>query len=279
MKRMVVGTDGSPGSTVALRWAAELAARHGAEILVMTGFNPANAHLIDDSVEDLLSEQRPTIESWGEAARLAGVPVRSVIETADPRTGILAVAEREGADLIVVGREGTSAGPGFLHMGNVGEWLAHHSPLPIAVVGGTVNNATQSVLVGVDGSKGSRVALEWVRDLAAVTAVRIVVASVEQSRLDWVRSRAREYSIRSHEDTIRHDYADTLTQAGVVFDVVALRGPNIADRLLDTASAEQTDVIVVGARGLGGFTGLRLGGVAIKMLHRSDRPIVLIPDL
>ena len=38
MKRVLVGADGSPGAANALRWALQLASRHGAEVIVMTGF-------------------------------------------------------------------------------------------------------------------------------------------------------------------------------------------------------------------------------------------------
>ena len=39
--RIVVGADGSAGSANAMRWAARIAARHEAEVVVMTGFVPA----------------------------------------------------------------------------------------------------------------------------------------------------------------------------------------------------------------------------------------------
>lgn len=244
----------------------------------MTGFNPPNSDLVSHPVETLLAEQRSRIESWSEAARLGEVQVRSVVEKNDPRPGILAVAEREGADLIVVGRVGQSAGPGLLRLGSVAEWLAHHSHLPIAIVGGAVNTAIGSVLVGVDGSKGSRAALRWVRDLAAVSDIRIVAASVHQPYLEWTPTDSPKNWRRALEQTIRDDYAVDLTSAGVDFAALALRGSNVSATLLQAAKDERTDVIVVGTRGLGGFSGLRIGGVTLKTLHRSDRPLVLIPE-
>ncbi len=278
MKRIVVGADGSPSSNEAMRWAAHLASRHGAEIVVMTGFDPPNADLVAHSVEDLLSAQRSTIESWSEAARLGDVRVRSVIEPGDPRSGILTVAEREDADLIVVGRVGQSRGPGLFHLGSLAEWLAHHALRPIAVVGDTVEVPMERVLVGVDGSSGSRMALRWVRDLAAVSDLRIVLASVDQPYLEWTRSDSPRNWRRSLEQTIRDDFAEELTSAGVSFDVLALRGSNAADALLRAAKAERADLLVVGARGLGGLSALRIGGVALKTLHRTDRPVVVIPE-
>ncbi len=261
-----------------MRWAADIAARHGAEIVVMTGFKPTEAELPPERVEVLLEERRGLIESWSEAARLGDVPVTAVVEEGDPRLGILSVARREAADLVVVGRIGGSAGPGLLHVGSMAEWLAHHTDRPIAVVGGAVNLETRSLLVGVDGSPGSRAALRWASGLSAVSDVRIVVAAVEQPYREWTPSDSPKNWRRELEHRIRTKFAADLTSAGIEFQALALRGSNAADALLQAAKDERTDVVVVGARGLGGFSDLRIGGVALKTLHRADRPVVIVPD-
>ncbi len=277
MKKIVVGADGSGGSANAMRWAAHLAALHQAEIVVMTGFVPTESELPPQRVEALSTEQQQQLETWIGAAELGDVRVRTVVERGDPRQGIRRVADREQADLVVVGRIGRSAGPGLLHFGSVAEWLAHNSPVPVAVVGGAVSLPVRSVLVGADGSSGSRAALRWVRELAAVADVRIVVASVDQLYFEGTQPTIPENWRQAFEEQIREDLASDLTTSGVAFEAIALQGANAADALLQTAKDERTDVVVVGARGLGGFTGLRIGGVALKTVHRSDRPVVLIP--
>jgi nucleotide-binding universal stress UspA family protein len=277
MERIVVGTDGSAGAANALRWAARLASRHHAEVIVMTGFVPAQSELPPGRLDSLLDEQQARLESWSEAARLGDLAVRTVVEQGDPRPGILAVAERERADLVVVGRVGTSAGPGLLRIGSMAEWLAHHAELPIAVVGGAVNLTTRSVLVGVDGSVGSRAAVEWVRTMRADADLRVVAASVHQPTVEWTPADSPDNWRRALEQSIRDDYASALVAAGVDLDVSALGGSNVADALLQAAADERVDLVVVGTRGLGGFSGLRIGGVALKTLHRADRPVVLVP--
>jgi nucleotide-binding universal stress UspA family protein len=277
MKRIVVGADGSAGSAEAMRWAANLALRQGAEIVVMTGWEPAESELPPGRVETLLAEQEQQLEEWSAPARLDDVPVRTVVERGDPRPGILEVAEREGADLVVVGRVGQSAGPGLLNIGSMAEWLAHHADRPMAVVGGAVNVTTRSVLIGVDGSEGSRAAVAWVRDLDGSSDLRVVAASMEQHYVEWTPASSSENWRRDLERRIRDDYAADLVAAGIDFEALALQGVNAAESLLKAAQDEHTDVIVVGARGLGGFLGLRIGGVALKVLHEADRPVVLIP--
>lgn len=277
MKRIVVGADGSAGAANAMRWAARLAARHGAELVVMTGFTPTDSELPPRRVETFLAEQEAQLEDWSEPARLGEVPVRTVVERGDARLGILAVAEREDADLVVVGRAGSSAGPGLLHIGSMVEWLAHHADVPLAVIGGAVNLTTRSVLIGVDGSEDSRAAARWVLQMKGDADMRVVAASVEQPYVEWSPADSPENWRRDLERQIREDYSRELADAGVNIHALALRGSNAADALLQAAKDERTDVVVVGTRGLGGFTGLRVGGVALKILHRADRPVVLVP--
>jgi nucleotide-binding universal stress UspA family protein len=47
--------------------------------------------------------------------------------------------------------------------------------------------------------------------------------------------------------------------------------------LTDTAIREQAGLLVVGSRGLGGITGLRLGATALKVLHHGQLPVVMVP--
>jgi nucleotide-binding universal stress UspA family protein len=47
--------------------------------------------------------------------------------------------------------------------------------------------------------------------------------------------------------------------------------------LVELAHDETTDLVVLGARGRGGFAELLLGSTALKVLHRSDVPVVLVP--
>lgn len=277
MKTIVVGADGSAGAANAMRWASRLASTTGAELVVMTGFAPRDSEFPPSRIETLLAERQAELETWSQAAQLGSVPLRTVVERGDPRIGILAVAEREGADLIVVGRAGTSAGPGLFHIGSMAEYLAHHSNRPLAVIGGAVNLTVRSVLVGVDGSEPSHAALRWVRELAAVSEKRIVAAAVEEPYLEWTPETSPENWRRGTEQRIRNELAVELAEAGLGFTALALRGLNVADALLLAAKDERADIVVVGLRGLGGFSGLRVGGVALKILHRSDRPVVLIP--
>lgn len=277
MERIVVGTDGSPGGADAMRWAATLARSQGAELVAMTSCAPAEAELPPARATELLDEQRARLQEWIDAAHLGDVAVRAVVEPGDHRPGILRLALREEADLVVVGRVGSSAGPGLLHLGSMAEWLAHRADCPVAVIGGAIELAPTRVVVGVDGSAGSQAAVDWVRRLGRPTTLHVVALSVHEPLVEWTPANSPENWRRGLEQRIVEDMAAPLFDAGMDVEARACAGPNAADALLQEADDERADLVVVGTRGLGGFSGLRVGGVALKVLHRADRPVVLVP--
>ncbi len=277
MKHVLVGTDRSEGAANATRWAARLASRQGAEVIVVTGFQPIDSEMRPGRLETLLAREEQELAAWIEALQLGDVPVRAVVEHGDPRPGILAVAERVHADLIVIGRVGRSAGPGLLHVGSMAEWLAHHVDRPVAIVGDVARPAIRNVLVGVDGSDGSSAAVAWVRELGMNSRLRVLAASVEQPLAEWTPDDHPNSWRSGLERRIRDEYAVDLVGPSLDVEVVALRGLNVADALLHAAKQQRSDFVVVGARGLGGVTGLRVGGVALRTLHQADRPVVLVP--
>ena len=47
--------------------------------------------------------------------------------------------------------------------------------------------------------------------------------------------------------------------------------------MTDVAISEAAGLIIVGARGTGGITGLRLGSTALKVLHQAQVPVLMVP--
>ncbi len=113
-QRILVATDGSEASLKAARLAVALAARHGSELLV--------AHIVDDEVvkefcrvlgKDEKAARQTFVDNGhkyiGEIERLAeqsSVAVRGLVEHGAPHEAILKLAEKEKADLVVMGKIG-----------------------------------------------------------------------------------------------------------------------------------------------------------------------------
>jgi nucleotide-binding universal stress UspA family protein len=108
---VVLGSDGSEGAKVAVPVASELAERYGARVVIVHvveripakgGVHPVRAD--EEQVREDLDEQARQLVSQGIEAKLDVVE----IVLGGPAHAIEDVAEREGAELIVVGRRGHS---------------------------------------------------------------------------------------------------------------------------------------------------------------------------
>ncbi|MEV0702795.1 universal stress protein [Saccharopolyspora sp. NPDC050389] len=139
------------------------------------------------------------------------------------------------------------------------------------------------VVVGVDGSPGSRAALRWavryaeqcggeITALMAWSAPVFVEAMPMPPIVSDDESRARaEWELRKAVDETT---ALLATSARVRREVV--RG-HAARALLDRARG--ADLLVVGSRGHGGFGGVLLGSVSMHCVSHAHCPVVVVhPD-
>ena len=131
--RIVVGVDGSDGSTRALEWARTMATITGAEVLAVHAFEyvPMRGSVTNEVVAD---QARDNLDGhWTEVLREEDVPYRTIVEDEDPRKLLVRVARDERADVIVIGSRGHSQIAELL-LGSVAEFLTHHAPIPVVVI-------------------------------------------------------------------------------------------------------------------------------------------------
>lgn len=139
-----------------------------------------------------------------------------------------------------------------------------------------------TIVVGVDGSGGSRAALAWAfaeakRRGATVKAVAAwqypYVALAPTPLGGGVVAPAAEMQSASAE-ALETVLADVGVPDGVTVERVIVEG-SASHVLLD--AAEGADLLVVGARGHGGFAGLLLGSVATQCVNHAKVPTVVVP--
>lgn len=132
------------------------------------------------------------------------------------------------------------------------------------------------IVAGVDGSAPSRLALEWAvtearlrhGQVRAVTAWEVPPVTVGMEGLirdpDVVPQAAR----RLQNEALKRVDSEGVTVTG---DVVQGNASTVLLR-----AAENADLVVVGSRGFGGFTGLLLGSVSKQVLHHSPCPVLVV---
>jgi nucleotide-binding universal stress UspA family protein len=119
----MVATDRSETAERAVRFAAEMASRYEAELLVLrvlVGADGSRAEAMRDLDEYV--------------ARLDGERKRSAVVSADdPADAIVGAARRERADVLVVGSVGMSGRREFL-LRNVPNRVSHNAPCTVVIV-------------------------------------------------------------------------------------------------------------------------------------------------
>lgn len=141
----------------------------------------------------------------------------------------------------------------------------------------------ERIVVGIDGSPASGVALRW-----AIDEARSHGAALEAVYAWHDVYIGGEYPMASTLmlPTLYQDAAekllDTLVEAedqtGLVSPITRLLVRDSAAHAILEA-AKGADLIVVGSRGRGGFSGLLLGSVSQQVVHHATCPVVVIPVL
>src|SRR5664279_3624769 len=176
---MVVGVDGSEYSRRALEWASDEAKRRGAILhIVCAGYGTWQT---TPSWYDATSDEQPAQAIVDDAVALVATRHPSVITRGESRVWPAAVALFESSrsnDLLVVGARGEGGFVGLL-VGSVSDECIRYADCPVVVVHaepeGTPTPAPDDrIVVGIDGSPGSRQALRW-----ALWEARSMSASVE----------------------------------------------------------------------------------------------------
>lgn len=130
----------------------------------------------------------------------------------------------------------------------------------------------KTIAVGVDDSDGGRAALAWAvaearqwgANLEVVLAWSILVQPTSEFEPDFDQARAHDVV---NELLEAHDLEGLEIKRTVVND--------LAPRALLDAS-HRSDLVVVGARGLGGFAGLMLGSVSQQVVTHAACPVVVV---
>ena len=139
IRRIAIGVDGSKSSAAALKWAIRLAKGMGSQVIAVYALDipvyllePYDIPIQFD--EDWRAAMKSDFEDrWCKPLKVAGVRYRAVMEDGRAATVIASAAERENADVIVVGRRGRG-GVAELLLGSTSHELVLHSTRPVLVV-------------------------------------------------------------------------------------------------------------------------------------------------
>ncbi|TYL36502.1 universal stress protein [Natronococcus pandeyae] len=184
----------------------------------------------------------------------------TVTERGPPAREIVAYADRNDVDHVVLGSRGRSR-IDTIFVGSVAETVTQRAPTPVTVVRnvGDDDAPPERILVGVDGSEQSYDALALVLSefpTGDVTALHVSETSERDADaiLDEARRRADERGATIRTEVERGDPSRTIAEY---------------------VAEHEFDHLVVGRAGRSGWPRILLGSVAESVVHRAPVPVTV----
>ncbi len=292
---IVAGIDGSQASLVAAEWAAMDAKRRGASLRLVHAVVPApnDGYLVPLLVAPQATEQQRStadamlrINSDLLAEKFPGLPIETAQHDGAP-VKVLLDQSRSGITATVVGADGAGRMAGAFFGSVAGRLAAHgHGCIVIARPEPIAPAARPGVIaVGVDGSAHSQAAIGFAYEEAALRGATLLAIhtwndkplhhalgsyplDINSTSIDDQEHRLLETELAGWEQK----YPDVPVRMRV------LRG-RAAPSLLRYSSptgSQPTQLIVVGSRGRGGFTGLLLGSTSQAVMTHAGCSVAIV---
>jgi len=261
---IVAGTDGSPRAELAVEKAGELAQALGAPVHVVC--------VLDASVGKRLTAQQIVAEA-GDGLRVRGLAVQTEVPEGAPAPALVAVADRQRAQMIVVGNKGMTGLRRLL--GSVPSRVSHQAHCNVLIVPTNSPSlaafAGRSIVVGTDGSsRAMRAVKEAIRLSRALDGELRIVSSSES--LDAANSALAAAAAEAADQGV-----NAITQAS--HEVQHPRGPappDPADALLDLAKKNDAAIIVVGSKGMRADERELFGNIPDKLSHKAACGVLIV---
>jgi nucleotide-binding universal stress UspA family protein len=298
-RSILLPLDGSSFSEEAVPLARLLAATFGAEIHLVHVIRDAPDMDFKTPQEDL--DWRATVRDAASdameeiASGLAseGVRARVHVREGPAVDSLLEQARESRVDLVVLTTHGRG---GFARwwLGSTADGVLRSGGPPVLLVrpwDETLERAPETprfrtVLVPLDGSPESEVALEHAASLASRFESRLVLVQVVPSALEvgtpfgmpWIRVEGDGH--RELVDAAR-DYLEGVAErlrarGGTAPEVRVAEASSPAEGILEAARSSEADLLVLATRGRGGIGRVVLGSVADKVIRGTALPVLAV---
>ena len=161
--------------------------------------------------------------------------------------------------------------------------MTTHAQCPVVVIPPDIRSHAHegpTVIVGVDGSKASAKAIDFAFDQAEALHAQVVAVHAWTSPFLTYADGASMLQFDMHKVEGEAKLLVAESVAGAAADhpdvhwTTELVSGSAAQALARRSAS--ADLVVVGSRGRGGFTGLLLGSVSQSVLHHAQCPIAVV---
>ncbi len=267
MKRILVATDLSSRSELAVMRAAALAKARNAELTVLNVLD-------DDQPPVLIAPQRLAIanllEVNGQALKeRLGVESKAIVRVGDPVVVINAVAEEIGADLLVMGAHRHTP-LRDLFIGTTLERVVRNAKIPVLRAAGAPEEEYRRVLLALDFSPTSTRAVQMAGQLGFLDAASLTALHAFEPfakgmmRYSGIKEDRVEHYVDQEELKANVELRDYVAGLGLGREDIQLRvGEGLPINVIMTEVRRQApQLTVLGTQGLTGFRRALIGSVA-----------------
>jgi nucleotide-binding universal stress UspA family protein len=150
-------------------------------------------------------------------------------------------------------------------------------PAKAGQAGSEEERLMERILVGVDGSPHSLHALRWAAGLAEHAGLELVAGRVyAPTETQLAEALGEGPGLREEHLAELRQWCESLAGGCPTRDCVLLDG-DPPEALIDGAKQRGADMLVVGARGAGGFAHLLIGSVAHQLTRHTTLPLAVVP--
>lgn len=271
---IIVGIDGSRTCREAAAWALKEARHHGVGVRLVSVVRPAEPGA--EPTAEARAKAQESLDAVSAQLRelLPDSAFDAVLEAGDPAEVLAGMSERAG--LVVIGQHGSDQATGG-RIGTISSGLPGHALCPALVYRETQASEFDSadahvtggggVVVGQDTSDYAGVAALDAAGYAARTGVELTIVVVTTPLADDARARAQtEFDMAWLRSQVPGLRVRTEFVEGDPVDVL-------------TERSADADLLVMGKRGLGRFTSMRvqLGRTSSEVLNAARCSLLLVP--
>lgn len=290
--RVLLATDGSKDAMAATAFLRALPLPPSSTLRIMTAATLPTFTLdvppFREFKHSVLEDARGVVDAARKSLAPRGFGIETDVAVGDPKNEITRTAGEWGAELVALGARGVGGIKRFL-LGSVSLAVARHASCPVLVVKGRPRKKLENVLVAMDGSEDSFQALRFLLSLPLARQTKLRLLSVvEPIRYPTTAPGALRGQLarmlKELESERRGELEKVLERAAAELEGSITRvtrstaAGDPADVIVAAAAARDTDLVVVGARGLGGMTRLLLGSVSEKVLRYAGCPVLIVKE-
>lgn len=290
---VLLGLPRGERAAAALRLATQLA-RSGNEDLVVCAVAPASwppgAAKVDAEYQEFLDQVTQETLAAAKLALPADLPASFVsVRARSTPAGLLEVAEKHGATLLVLGSSSTGAF-GRVSLGSVADHLLHTAPIPVAMAPRGFrcrpDDRVRRVTAGYGATAGSDAYAVAAAELAVRFGAALRVASFAVRSGPVVTAGV---GLRAEEGVL-HEWSQHIEQAqrDVLATIAQLPTPPLSreavigygrdwHEAVEDVGWTDGDLLVVGSSSVGPLARVFLGSRASKIVRNSPVPVVVLP--